>query len=84
MSRRIGPKGQVVIPKSIRDALGLRPGVDVIIEVRGDEVVITKPKIEGSYTEYYVSTRSPKLREPVDVKRIILEEVAERFGVHRL
>jgi AbrB family looped-hinge helix DNA binding protein len=76
MSTRIGPKGEVVIPKTIRDALGLRPGVDVIIEVRGDEVVITKPKIKGSYTEYYVSTRSPKLRESVDVKRIILEEVA--------
>lgn len=82
--RRVGPKGQVLIPKSIRDALGLRPGVEVIIEVRGEEVVITKPKMKGSYTEYYISTSSPKLKKAIDVKRIILEEDAERHGIHRL
>jgi len=82
MSRKVGPKGQVVIPKSIRDALGLHPGVDVMIEVRGDEVVITKPRIGGSYTEYYISTRSPKLKKPVNVKEIILQEAAERLGLY--
>jgi len=50
-TKKIGPKGQVVIPKRIRDALGLKPGVDVTIEVRGEEIVISRPKIEGSYTE---------------------------------
>jgi len=74
LRKRIGPKGQILIPKPIRDALGLHPGVEVMIEVRGDEVIITKPKIEGSYTEYYISTRSPKLKKLVDLKKIILEE----------
>jgi AbrB family looped-hinge helix DNA binding protein len=81
-TKSVGPKGQVVIPKRIRDALGLKPGVDVNIEVRGEEIVITRPKIEGSYTGYYVSTLSPKLKEPVDVKKIIAEEVAQRHGLH--
>jgi len=80
--KKIGPKGQILIPKPIRDALGLHPGVEVLIEVRGDEVIITKPKIEGSYTEYYISTRSPKLKKPVDVKKIILEEASEDYGLH--
>jgi AbrB family looped-hinge helix DNA binding protein len=71
-----------VIPKRIRDALGLRPGVDVNIEVRGEEIVISRPKIEGSYTEYYVSTLSPKLKESVDAKKIITEEVGQRHGLH--
>jgi len=71
-----------VIPKRIRNALGLKPGVDVTIEVRGEEIVISRPKIEGSYTEYYVSTLSPKLKEPIDVKKIITEEVAQRHGLH--
>ena len=44
------------------------------------KVVITKPKLKGSYTEYYVSTSAPKLRKPMDVKQIILEEVADRYG----
>jgi AbrB family looped-hinge helix DNA binding protein len=81
-TKSVGPKGQVVIPKRIRDALGLKPGVDVNIEVRGEEIVITRPKIEGSYTGYYVSTLSPKLKESVDVKKIIAEEVAQRHGLH--
>jgi len=81
-TKNIGPKGQVVIPKRIRDALGLKPGVDVTIEVRGEEIVISKPKIEGSYTEYYASTHSPKLKEPIDIKKIISEEVAQRHALH--
>jgi AbrB family looped-hinge helix DNA binding protein len=81
-TKNVGPKGQVVIPKRIRNALGLKPGVDVTIEVRGEEIVISRPKIEGSYTEYYVSTLSPKLKEPIDVKKIITEEVAQRHGLH--
>ncbi|MGA2524754.1 MAG: AbrB/MazE/SpoVT family DNA-binding domain-containing protein [Candidatus Bathyarchaeia archaeon] len=58
--KNIGQKGQVVIPKQLRDAMGLKPGVEVILEIRGDEIVISKPKVEGSYTEYYTTTQAPK------------------------
>lgn len=81
-TRTIGPKGQIVIPKRIRDALGLKPGVGVNIEIRGKEIVISKPQIEGSYTEYYVSTSSRKLKETVDIKKIITEELSERHALH--
>jgi AbrB family looped-hinge helix DNA binding protein len=81
-TKNVGPKGQVVIPKRIRNALGLKPGVDVTIELRGDEIVISKPKIEGSYTEYYTSTQFAKLKEPVDIKKIITEEVTQRHALH--
>lgn len=41
MTVRIGAKGQVVIPKSIRDRIGLHPGDEVDFEVRdNDEVVV--------------------------------------------
>jgi AbrB family looped-hinge helix DNA binding protein len=36
-SRKVGPKGQVVIPKHIRDAIGIAPGDDVIVEAAGGE-----------------------------------------------
>ena len=81
-TKNVGPKGQVVIPKRMRNALGLKPGVDVTLELRGDEIVISKPKIEGSYTEYYTSTQSAKLNESVDIKKIITEEVTLRYALH--
>ncbi len=40
MTGRIGAKGQVVIPKQIRDRANLHPGDDVDFELRGDEVVL--------------------------------------------
>ena len=80
--KNVGPKGQVVIPKQLRDAMGLKPGVEVILEIRGDEIIISKPKIAGSYTEYYTSTQAPKLKKVVNLKEIISEEVAQRHAVH--
>jgi hypothetical protein len=53
----------------------------VTIEVRGEEIVISKPRIEGSYTEYYASTSSAKLKERVDIKKMITEQVAHRHAL---
>jgi len=79
--KNVGPKGQVVIPKQLRDVMGLKPGVEVILEIRGDEIVISKPKIEGSYTEYFTSTQAKKLKEVVNIKEIIEEEVTQRNAI---
>ncbi|MGI8795840.1 MAG: AbrB/MazE/SpoVT family DNA-binding domain-containing protein [Acidimicrobiia bacterium] len=38
MTHRVGPKGQVVIPKAIRDRLGIHPGDEVVFIEDGDEV----------------------------------------------
>lgn len=40
MTYRVGPKGQVVIPKSIRDRLGISTGDEVVVEQAGREVRI--------------------------------------------
>jgi AbrB family looped-hinge helix DNA binding protein len=37
---RIGPKGQVVVPKEYRDSLGLRPGASVTFRLRADDGVL--------------------------------------------
>ena len=65
----------------MRDVLGLKPGVEVILEVRGDEVVISKPKIEGSYTEYFIATQGPKLKKIVNIKKLLSEEVECRHAI---
>lgn len=45
---RVGTKGQVVIPKPLRDALGLRPGDEVEFHLEGRGVRIEPaPSLEG-------------------------------------
>jgi AbrB family looped-hinge helix DNA binding protein len=38
MTQRVGTKGQVVIPKHLRDELGLQPGAEVEFERDGETV----------------------------------------------
>ena len=40
MTYKVGPKGQVVIPKPIRDRLGISTGDEVVVEQEGREVRI--------------------------------------------
>jgi AbrB family looped-hinge helix DNA binding protein len=40
MTGRIGAKGQVVIPKAIRDRANLHPGDEVDFELRDEQVVL--------------------------------------------
>lgn len=42
VSYSVGTKGQVVIPKQIRDALHIQPGQEIEFEQRGDEVILRK------------------------------------------
>lgn len=81
-TRNVGQKGQVVIPKRMRDALGLKPGVEITLELREQEIVIKKPQVKGSYTEYFITTASPKLKKRVNIKELIAAEVEERHGLH--
>jgi len=38
----VSSKGQIAIPKSVRDALNLSEGVKLILEVRGQQIVLSK------------------------------------------
>lgn len=41
---RVYQKGQVTIPKSVRDSTGIDIGDAVIVEARGDEIVVRRPR----------------------------------------
>jgi len=47
---RVGPKGQVVIPKDFRDALKIGPGSEVIFRLEGDRVVLEREAFDSLET----------------------------------
>lgn len=44
---KVGPKGQVVIPKAFRKALKIHPSSRVIFRLEGDKAVLQKPEIDA-------------------------------------
>ncbi len=53
MTHKVGPKGQVVIPKELRDALGIDPGDEVMFWREGDHVALRvatdRPPLRGRH-----------------------------------
>lgn len=74
----MGPKGQIVIPKDVREYIGLKPGTRVIFEVREGELVIRPETNPEKIVEEFCSIVSKKLEKTIDVKKIIQEEYEER------
>lgn len=45
MTNRVGPKGQVVIPKPFRDELGISPGDEVIFWLEGGDLHLRRVQL---------------------------------------
>ncbi|HZV74305.1 MAG TPA: AbrB/MazE/SpoVT family DNA-binding domain-containing protein [Conexibacter sp.] len=44
MTYKVGAKGQVVLPKELRDDLGIRPGDEVVFDKGEHEIVVRKAR----------------------------------------
>lgn len=67
-----GPKGQIVIPKEIREKPGIKEYSDVLVDVKEDMVVISRVRHQSvSYTDFYVSTHAKKLNQKVDLRKVM-------------
>jgi AbrB family looped-hinge helix DNA binding protein len=75
--RHLGEKGQIVIPKDIREYFGLKKGSSISIEV-DDEKIIMKPKMDEDFMKTWTSIVKKKLTKKIDIKRQIEEEIEER------
>jgi len=81
---KVGPKGQVVIPKEIRERVGIREGSEVLVSARNDDEIVIKrssPPTQ-SYVDYFITTYSKKLKKNVDIKKLIDDKTIERSRLH--
>jgi len=72
---KVGEKGQVVIPKELRDQTGIKEGTEVVVEAKDGTVTIRRagPPAE-SYVDYFTTTYSKKLDHEVNIKKLLEEE----------
>lgn len=42
VAAKLTSKGQLTVPKRVREALGLRPGDEIVFRVHGDRAVVSK------------------------------------------
>ena len=47
ITSKITSKAQTTIPQPVRNALGLREGDEIVYEIEGDRVVLTKARAPG-------------------------------------
>ena len=82
---RMGPKGQVVIPKIFRDNLGLKPGADVIMNDKGNELVIRKAASDFVELAESIAKSAPKVKLTMeDIRKGYFRQLDERYArVHR-
>ena len=79
LTREIYEKGQLVIPKSIRDMLGFDVGTAVSFFVDGNRLIIEKKRsIAGEFAKMAASGKNKKIRfseEPLSLMRETLHKV---------
>jgi len=76
--RKLGRKGQIMIPKVVRESLGIGPGDEVVMEIRKKEVLI-KPEVDpAKFVDDFCSITNKKLTKKVDLERLFEVEVEER------
>lgn len=63
---RLSKKGQMVVPREIRKALGVRPGDHLLIVFREGEAVLIHPNRYAQFTSGLLKGTWGKTREEVD------------------
>ena len=73
IKREIGEKGQVVIPKDIREYLGIRNGDNVVFEIKNDQVMLKQEQDPKEFLDEFLDT--PKIkRGKKSIKEMILSQ----------
>jgi AbrB family looped-hinge helix DNA binding protein len=71
--RKVGPKGQIVLPKDVRNMLGIKPGDQIVIEVINDEIKIKTKTDKDRFLSQFLSTPK-KLDKKINIEAQLDEE----------
>jgi AbrB family looped-hinge helix DNA binding protein len=71
---KVSSKGQVVIPKEIRERLGILPREKIIVMTRGEEIILKKARRPG-LEELSEKIASVAEKKKVNVDKLIEEAV---------
>lgn len=77
----MGLKGRIVIPKIVRESLGIKPGDDVVMEVKEKELLIKRGVSPEKFVNDFCAVAKRKLTRKIDLERILEEEVEERLAL---
>jgi AbrB family looped-hinge helix DNA binding protein len=84
MTYKVGPKGQVVLPKAMRERLGIHPGDEVRFDEGDGEITVrkaeTKAEILSRLTGSLPETGIDPLAVLMDEKRRDREREERKFG----
>ena len=64
----ITSKGQMTLPKSIRDSLALKPADRVVLLVEGDHAILYP--LRGTILDAAASVKSPAAKRPLDFRAV--------------
>ena len=78
IKRKIGPKGQIVIPEDIRKLLGIIEGSTVIFEILDGKIVLKSEKTPEDSIKEFLNI-GKKLTKKIDLKNTIGEQIEERL-----
>ena len=70
-----------MIPKIIREYLGIEPSDEVVMEVEEKRLVIRKLLKPEKFVEEFCSTSAKKLTDKIDLEKVLESEVTERFAI---
>lgn len=79
ISRKVGEKGQVVIPDEIRREKGIAPGTIVYFDVEGDAITVRKQKSDSEFLEEFCNLAPRGKHHRFDIEKLIDQQYDERL-----